>query len=1097
MKYRLGLDVGTASVGLVALELDGDNRPVKPVWHAVRIFDEPLLPAKSGGVGEPKKAARRIARQQRRGHERRSRRMKRIAQLAEKIIGLGPETIYADKGQHIHKLRAEAATSKISLEDLLLVFLKMAKRRGYAGGFKVKKDNDKGTVETGINSLKADMKKHGCETLGQYLWHRIKHGQHLRLKDDGLFADRQMVEDEFNRIWGTQEKYHQVLEDTHNGKPLRNFFYKTIVEQRPLTSPAAMVGNCSLEPMLPRAPMAQPVMQAFRIEKQIADLRWGTTRRAQPLSPEQREVIRKQLQSKKEVTFISLYQVLEKACCPGPKGRELNLAHGDREALTGDRTAAAMKSLNLLEMWRELEEGHQIGVINLLADMGAPEAFDAPEWDKKLKGSKGAVREIKPKVKNFIDEMLQTEKFDRLAKMGFDGGRAGYSIKALRKLGETMRERGVDEHGATALAYPEAHKSNLELLGKDMERSESLLPHRQTGNTVVDVALGQVRREVNAVVERLGAAPSEIIIELSRDMKTGLKARDESIKRMRTNEKRNKWAAEQIEKHANKTATLSQIRRYLLWEEQGQKYCPYCTDPICVSDAINGNETEYEHILPKSLTRIGRKRDFLVLAHKACNQAKRDKTPWQAWGHDEERWRIIERRAEQFENGYKATVDEKEKTFKHKGKARQLLLKDFEAEALDVDVINDFTDRQFQESAWIAKECGKWLRSICPNVFVSRGLLTAHLRRTWGLDTVISEIRYEEDMPVFDEDYQSNKRESMQEACKVSKEDFDRYRSHWEVHPISKDNHTHRRLNKRIDHRHHLIDALVIALTSPSLYQRMAVHYKQVIDSGEKKLRLYAEPELPNIRKQALELVRTCLPSHRPDRWLAGNMFKENPSAIREENGRRFYAQRKTLTDLGKSKNGTPASVRKMIEKILPESTRAAISEAFEQRIEAGKTPEQAWQEPILHPQYQTTIRRVLLRGDTAPDAVRVEHGNRTADLHKYLEPEGYAYLEFDRDTPRCEPRMIRLHEAIKSKGQRSSLSVARLCKGDTVRDSEGKQYVIQKFRASPPTLYLSLVTEAVANIDMVKTPRSISVSGERIRELVLIKDGCQSNSAD
>ena len=1090
MKYRLGLDVGTASVGLVALELDGDNQPVSPVWHSVHIFDEPLLPAKSGGVGEPKKAARRLARQQRRGHERRSRRMKRIANLA-KLMDLDPATIESDKGQRIHELRASAVTLEISLADLLRVFLMMGKRRGYAGGFKVKKDKDKGQVQTGIDNLKTVMRKDGCETLGQYLWHRIKHGQHLRLKDNkdgGLFADRQMVEEEFNLIWKTQEKYHQILKKNYNGKPLRNFFYKTIVEQRPLKSPAAMVGNCSLEPMLPRAPTAQPVMQAFRIEKQIADLRWGTTRRAQQLSPEQREVIRKQLQDKQEVKFTSLYKELEKAGCPGPEGRELNLTHGDREALTGDRTAAAMNFLNLLEKWRELTEGHQISVINLLADMGSPEAFDAAEWDKRLKGSKGVERKIKPEVKNFIDEMLKTEKFDRLTKMGFDGGRASYSIKALRKLVTTMRERGVDEHHAIAFAYPETNKSNQELLGKDMQRNEGLPGHRPTGNTVVDVALRQVRREVNAAIAELGTPPSEIIIELSRDMKTGLKARGESIARMRANEKRNRWAADKIMQYTSKTATSSQIRRYLLWEEQGQKYCPYCTDPINISDAINGNETEYEHILPKSLTRIGKKRDFLVLSHKACNHAKRDKTPWQAWGHDEERWRIIKHRAEQFEKGYKVTVDEKEKTFKHKGKARQLLLRDFETEALDEDVIKDFTDRQFQESAWIAKECGKWLRCICSNVFVSRGLLTAHLRRTWGLDTVIPEVRYEEDVPVFDKDYQPNKQESDQAACKVSKEDFDRYRSHWEGHPVSKDNRTHRRLNKRIDHRHHLVDALVIALISRSLYQRMAADYKRASDSGKRTLRLYAEPELKEIRRRALELVRTCLPTHRPDRWHAGSMFKENPSAIREENGKRFYVRRKMLNGLAE----------KDIENIVSQSLRDAIRTTFQQRIGAGKTPEQAWQEPILHPQYKTPIRRVLIRGYTAPDAVRVKHGNRTTDLYKYLEPEGYACLEFDSEDADAQPSLIRLHEAMKPETQRrSSPNVVRLYKNDTVYDArDEKHYVVRQIKDQGPSLMLSPITEAVADISKVSSPRQKKVSGKQIKKLHLVKDGRPSNSA-
>ena len=1092
MKYRIGLDIGTASVGLVALELDGENLPVKPIWSSVRIFDEPLLPPKSGGVGESKKAARRLARQQRRLHERYSRRMERIAELARKL-GIDPETIPADKGQHIHRLRSEAADSKISLEDLIRVFLKMSKRRGYYGGFKTKKDKDKGMVETGINDLKEAMEEHDCETLGQYLWWRIQQNLHLRLKEDGLFADRQIVEDEFKRIWETQEKHHPVLKNKYKGKSFQAHFHQAIIEQRPLKSPAAMVGNCSLEPMLPRAPMAQPLMQAFRIEKQIADLRWGTTRNAKHLTTKQREVIREQLQNDndKEVKFTDLYKALEKAGCPGPEGRELNLANGDREALTGDRTAIAMKSLGLLDKWRELAEGHQISVINLLADIGSPEAFDIPEWDKQLLGSKKKQRDIKAEVRNFIDEMLETGKFDHLGNMDFDRGRGSYSIKALRKLVEIMRENVVDEHYAIGKAYPDYQAGH----GREAELKQELLRHKPTGNTVVDVALRQVHREVNKAIKQLGTPPSEIVVELTRDMKTGLKTRAENTKKMRANEKRRKNAVKEIENHTQKAATPSQIRRYLLWEEQGKKYCPYCEQSISLSDAINGNETEYEHILPESLTRIGKKRDFLVLTHKKCNQDKDDKTPWQAWNKDEKRWPIIEYRAKQFKKGYKVTIDGKEKTFKHKGKAQQLLMKNFETETLDDDAIKDFTDRQFQESAWIAKACGKWLRDICADVSVSRGLLTAHLRRIWKLDTVIPEVRYKEGMPVFDEDYNPRKREAAQENCKIKREFFDKHCSYWERHS-HKDNRTHRRLNKRIDHRHHLVDALVIALTTRGLYQRMAKHYKDVTDSGRKDLRLYAKPELQDIRECALNLVRECRPSHRPDHWLGGNMFKENPSKIIEKDGKRVYAQRKKLSEL----------TQKDIENIEPESLRVEIKKVVDERIAKGDSLEQALQEDLFHPHWKTPIRKVRICGVRASDAVRVEHPYRDPKLQgqqkllkKYLEPSGYAYLEFKNKDENSQPRPIPLHKALKPEATCSSLSdITRLYKGDTVRDTrDEKYYVVRQIKAEGPLLILTPVTEAIADSGKVKKPRVRTVSGKQIKDLTLIKDERPSNSAN
>ena len=124
MAYRLALDVGTASLGLVALRLNDQLQPVDIAYSSLHIFSEPLLPAKSGGVGEPKKAARRLARQQRRLTERRARRLRRIAHLAP-LLGLQATKVAPDDGQHIHALRASAINQRIELPDMLNVLLKL------------------------------------------------------------------------------------------------------------------------------------------------------------------------------------------------------------------------------------------------------------------------------------------------------------------------------------------------------------------------------------------------------------------------------------------------------------------------------------------------------------------------------------------------------------------------------------------------------------------------------------------------------------------------------------------------------------------------------------------------------------------------------------------------------------------------------------------------------------------------------------------------------------------------------------------------------------------------------------------------------------
>jgi len=189
MRYRLALDLGTASIGLAAYALNELGEPIAIPYHAVRIFPEPLQAAKNQGVGKPKKAARRVARLARRQTDRKARRLRRIAQCLP-LLGLDPKDLAPDGGQNIHRLRAEAATQRIELADFARVLLKMSKRRGYYGAFcsdknaeptdtdkkgkskeaqkqdKENKKDDKAVVKPGIEKLKEEMAKCGVETLG-------------------------------------------------------------------------------------------------------------------------------------------------------------------------------------------------------------------------------------------------------------------------------------------------------------------------------------------------------------------------------------------------------------------------------------------------------------------------------------------------------------------------------------------------------------------------------------------------------------------------------------------------------------------------------------------------------------------------------------------------------------------------------------------------------------------------------------------------------------------------------------------------------------------------------------------------------------------
>lgn len=1104
--YRLGIDVGTASVGVAAVSVNENGQPDELIWHHVRIFNEPLENAQ--GTWVSKKAGRRKARMQRRQLDRRASRLRHIAQLSS-LLSLKREEIKLDSSS-LPRLRAEAATQRIELSDLLRILLRLSKRRGYKGEFNARK---KGPVATGSSELSLAMRALATErsivfkdendtgiTLGQYLLHRMEKGIPTKLKikehsDEpkkkdkdmnalkNFYALRKMVEYEFNTIWQTQAKHHAVLNNTHEGKPIRDHFYKALFHQRPLKSAVDLVAQCSLESTLPRAPCAQMAFQRFRIEKTLADLRWGSGRRAEPLLPAQKQVIRDLLDQNDKVKFDVIYETLEKTGCNKPQGKELNLDRASREELPGNNTLAALRKLDrhskkhhperaahLESQFRALDEKTQIAAINFLAEIGSPEQLDDSEWHISFVKRDGKPRQFSESLITFVNSIKEHDKFDRLNKMDFDGGRASYSVKALNNLADWLEEpnwpgdwptdmQRIDEEAAIRVCYPRS-------LNRGVKRLDRLPMPQTTGNAVVDGSLQQIRRVVNTMIAELGAPPTEIVVEMARDMSLGLTRRNEREEDNKKQQTARRDAEKEIRAH-EQIPTRSKIRRYLLWAEQDKNFCPYCDKTINIGDAMSGAVTEYEHIIPKSLTQVGMKRSEIVLAHHSCNQEKGDRTPWDAWGNTD-RWQFVEAAAARFD---------KNRQYR---KAKLLCLKDFEREVLTDESINGFADRQFHQTSWIAKAAAQWLECLCPNkVSVSRGELTALLRRSWKLETVIPEVRLETNLPILDE-----------EGKPMTPEVFAVLKKHLEGHSVRREHQKanpgfdfNRRPDKRLDHRHHLIDAITLALTSRSLFQQMAGNYKVAAEKmlsrdgedteqrerrlkHETRLRLTApDPPLRNVRAIALEAVRACKISIKPDRYPDGALFKDTAYGVAQREGedRLRLTLRKPVAELGKQRGKCSVeSARKAIATIISADVQRIISEAFEDRIANGMDAGTALALPIQHPLYDKPIRKVRCFETYAEDAQRIDFTSRQGVHYKYLVNAGYAYLELTTDGS-ISPRPVKTFEACVKKGSPTPQGVIRIYKNDTVLDTKTqKKYVVKQIKAQGGgMLVITLITES------------------------------------
>ena len=192
-----------------------------------------------------------------------------------------------------------------------------------------------------------------------------------------------------------------------------------------------------------------------------------------------------------------------------------------------------------------------------------------------------------------------------------------------------------------------------------------------------------------------------------------------------------------------------------------------------------------------------------------------------------------------------------------------------------------------------------------------------------------------------------------------------RFRPFWEGHTGSEHARTDRKIDKRIDHRHHLIDALVIAQTSVSLYQRMAKHYKELAErraEGERvRLKLEIAPPIKELREVASKLVRETAVRHKPDRQTSGVFFQQHAyRKIWTDDGTSRLVTRVPLLELTDTA-GSLEKARKGISDIVSDHTRRIVSEEFERRVASGKSVKDALSAPITDLQFSTPIKRVAV----------------------------------------------------------------------------------------------------------------------------------------
>ncbi|MFI5094975.1 MAG: type II CRISPR RNA-guided endonuclease Cas9 [Candidatus Acidiferrales bacterium] len=842
-EYTLGLDLGSASIGWALIALDSSHNPRSLLRAGVRIFEpgvEGSMSEIERGKDQSKAIDRRNARLHRRQLRRRAARQRDLFLLLQHKSLLPPaadpsanlsdqrhqvlndldRALTADLRRTVeaaslraveqslpYYLRKSALDRKLTAFELGRVFYHLIQRRGFKSNRregKKAKDDDVGKVKAGISELEALMASTGARTLGGYFADLNSHERRIR----GRWTARIMYEREFELIWQSQRAYSpDLLDDDLKAQISRLLFF-----QRPIAAQEHLIGFCELEPEERRTPWAFLEAQRFRALQKVNDLR-VIERGAlaeRPLTNDERNAVFAKLEDDGDQSFAKLRTLL------GLKKAEFNLERGGGKRLRGNRTNLFMRSVFGV-FWDEMPEEEKHQAVTL---------WYRTESEEKLAQ--------KARERWALDEIAA----NKFAAEQPEDGYCSLSLKALRRLLPEMA-KGVSYGEIRPQLYPETRREPKDLLPLVREAVPSLR------NPAVERALTEVRKLVNAIVRQYGK-PYEIRVEMARELRKSRKEREEATLRNRTRQREREEAKAKILKDCGvQNPSRSDLEKALLFEECGGT-CPYTGRTIEFSSLFGNSQFDIEHIIPVSRCPDDSFLNKTLCYHEENRSVKGGRTPWQAYGADEERWTQILARVGKFGN---------------RAKLRRFELRSEEE-------LGEFTERQMNDTRYTTRLAVDLLSALYGGrdiprgddtnrraIHATTGMVTATLRKSWGLEAILREA--------------------------------------------SPSSNGESRGKPRTDHRHHAVDAIVIALTSQSTIQRMSETAARATlwQSGSRPFRGLEAP-WPNFVDSIRPHIESMVASHRPEHKMSGALHKDTIY------GRPYLFQGRSVVNLRRSVHG-------------------------------------------------------------------------------------------------------------------------------------------------------------------------------------------------
>lgn len=836
-----GFDIGTTSIGWAMIEYDVTGAIGRILGMGVRIFPEARDPD-----GTPLNQTRRQKRMARRQLRRRRERRKALNQaLAD--AGLLP-SFSKDKNSEWARvmsvpplpIRARALRERVEPQELGRALYHLAKRRHFKGRDLEESDDpeaEDAEEKTASNARERTIAELRTtrKTLGEMLA-----GAPAHERSRGIHALRSHVAEEFERLWAEQAKHHLFLTDT-----LKSHVADVIFAQKPVFWRKSTLGQCRLMPGEELAPKGSWLSQQRRMLEKLNNLDIASGNR-RPLDAEERAAVLAKLQAQASMTWGGVRSALKPLyAARGEKGMEqrirFNLELGGEPKLLGNPLEAKLATI-FEDEWKDhpYRQAIRDAIHHRLwsADygtVGAQRVVILPATERHSRRAKAA--------QSLIDDFGVSEaQAEALAGIPLPTGWEPFSTKALEAI---LPELESGERFGTLMMSPERAQwreatfpnrdaPTGELLNRLPSPARKKLPNgkwdtteedriKAIRNPTVARTQNELRKVVNNLIDAFGK-PDLIRVELARDVGLSKREREEKRAGIARNNRRRAEAKKDLESKSIPEPSARDIEKWVLWKE-GQEKCPYSSDPISFDALFRRGEFEVEHIWPRSRS-LDDSQGNKTLCRKDINIAKGNQTPFEFFQSRPDEWDAIKRRLDEM------TASKGGPGFP-RGKVRR-----FVAEALP----DDFANRQLTDTGYAAKQAVALLKRLWadvgePNqavefgvdeelrrrkVFPVTGKVTAKLRKLWGLNNILSA---------------GNEK-------------------------------------TRADHRHHAIDALVVACTDPGMTQRLSRYWQQEDDPRQPDPPPLPPP-WPAIRADAERAVDAIVVSHRVRKKISGPLHKE------------------------------------------------------------------------------------------------------------------------------------------------------------------------------------------------------------------------------